>query len=277
MKPRVSRVLLPVAVALTSSLLCAQADASMKKENKDATPGQQEYTKLTAEFDAAREQWLAQRKEVQTSEAYRKARADRDAAAIRALSRSIPSPPDADFLPRFRAAAAKYESQPVEAQFLVWAALHGSPGSKAEGDVTPQLLDRHLESPEMLKLVRRWNRLPGSLGRERTREVLDTVIEKSSQPELQAEALYARAQLASRGRDVSDAAKKAAAADLERVIALAPESLAGLKAKGPEFEKTRLQIGMVAPEIVGEDLFGKPIALSDFRGKVVVLDFWGDW
>jgi peroxiredoxin len=37
------------------------------------------------------------------------------------------------------------------------------------------------------------------------------------------------------------------------------------------------QIGNPAPEIEGDDLDGKPMKLSDFRGKVVVLDFWGDW
>lgn len=41
--------------------------------------------------------------------------------------------------------------------------------------------------------------------------------------------------------------------------------------------KESLKIGEVAPEIVGVDLNGKPMKLSDFRGKVVVLDFWGDW
>ncbi len=32
-----------------------------------------------------------------------------------------------------------------------------------------------------------------------------------------------------------------------------------------------------APEIVGTDVDGKPMKLSDFRGKIVMLDFWGDW
>jgi hypothetical protein len=36
-------------------------------------------------------------------------------------------------------------------------------------------------------------------------------------------------------------------------------------------------IGKVAPEIEGEDLDGKGFKLSDYRGKVVVLDFWGHW
>lgn len=38
-----------------------------------------------------------------------------------------------------------------------------------------------------------------------------------------------------------------------------------------------LAIGALAPEIVGKDHRGKSMKLSDYRGKVVVLDFWGDW
>jgi len=38
-----------------------------------------------------------------------------------------------------------------------------------------------------------------------------------------------------------------------------------------------LEIGKVAPEIEAEDVYGVPFKLSDYRGKVVVLDFWGDW
>ena len=36
-------------------------------------------------------------------------------------------------------------------------------------------------------------------------------------------------------------------------------------------------VGQVAPEIEGEDIDGKPLKLSDYRGKVVVLNFWGTW
>jgi cytochrome oxidase Cu insertion factor (SCO1/SenC/PrrC family) len=38
-----------------------------------------------------------------------------------------------------------------------------------------------------------------------------------------------------------------------------------------------LAIGKVAPDIVGEDIDGKAFKLSDYRGKVVVIDFWGHW
>lgn len=46
---------------------------------------------------------------------------------------------------------------------------------------------------------------------------------------------------------------------------------------GNVFELKNLRIGMVAPDIVANDLDGVEFKLSDYRGKVVVLDFWGNW
>jgi len=43
------------------------------------------------------------------------------------------------------------------------------------------------------------------------------------------------------------------------------------------FGTGKLAVGRAAPEIIGKDLDGKPMKLSDFRGKIVMLDFWGDW
>jgi len=34
------------------------------------------------------------------------------------------------------------------------------------------------------------------------------------------------------------------------------------------------QVGQAAPEIAGTDLDGHSFKLSDYRGKVVMLDFW---
>jgi hypothetical protein len=42
-------------------------------------------------------------------------------------------------------------------------------------------------------------------------------------------------------------------------------------------EIRNLGIGRPCPEIAGEDIDGKPFKLSEFKGKVVVIDFWGDW
>jgi hydrogenase maturation factor HypE len=42
-------------------------------------------------------------------------------------------------------------------------------------------------------------------------------------------------------------------------------------------EVEKFGIGMKAPEITGVDLDGVAFKLSDYQGKVVFLDFWGDW
>jgi hypothetical protein len=38
-----------------------------------------------------------------------------------------------------------------------------------------------------------------------------------------------------------------------------------------------LRVGKVAPEIAGEDVEGVQFKLSDYRGTVILLDFWGHW
>lgn len=43
------------------------------------------------------------------------------------------------------------------------------------------------------------------------------------------------------------------------------------------FELENLRVGSIAPDIEGEDAEGVPFRLSDYRGKVVLLKFWGDW
>ncbi len=52
-------------------------------------------------------------------------------------------------------------------------------------------------------------------------------------------------------------------------------SACSTRSKGPPLPNT--SVGAVAPEIEANDLDGQPLKLSDARGKVVLLVFWGDW
>jgi hypothetical protein len=49
------------------------------------------------------------------------------------------------------------------------------------------------------------------------------------------------------------------------------------RARAELFELRFLGRGKPAPEIEGEDADGKQFKLSDYKGKVVLLDFWGNW
>jgi hypothetical protein len=64
---------------------------------------------------------------------------------------------------------------------------------------------------------------------------------------------------------------------LDREIeALVKEAQGATLAAGGQ-GNTGTQVGMVAQEIEGEDIDAKKFKLSDYRGKVVLLDFWGHW
>jgi hypothetical protein len=51
----------------------------------------------------------------------------------------------------------------------------------------------------------------------------------------------------------------------------------GEKARAELFEMRHLVVGKEAPDIEGEDQAGKRFKLSDYRGKVVLLDFWSEY
>lgn len=51
----------------------------------------------------------------------------------------------------------------------------------------------------------------------------------------------------------------------------------GERAESRLFELKQLSVGNEAPEIEGQDVAGEPLKLSDYRGQVVVLTFWGHW
>ncbi|MBL8858905.1 MAG: redoxin domain-containing protein [Planctomycetes bacterium] len=51
----------------------------------------------------------------------------------------------------------------------------------------------------------------------------------------------------------------------------------GDQAQAAIHELQNLVVGKTAPDISGEDIDGVAFKLSDYRGKVVLLDFWGHW
>jgi len=49
------------------------------------------------------------------------------------------------------------------------------------------------------------------------------------------------------------------------------------RVKPPEAKVEMLKVGALAPDFPATDAAGKEVKISDFRGKVVVLDFWATW
>ncbi|HEX5053881.1 MAG TPA: redoxin domain-containing protein [Planctomycetota bacterium] len=60
-------------------------------------------------------------------------------------------------------------------------------------------------------------------------------------------------------------------------VVCAPDAFAPPPPRAPESPVAPIAIGAEAPDFPMQDADGKPIALGDYRGKVVVLDFWATW
>src|SRR5262249_56456053 len=56
-----------------------------------------------------------------------------------------------------------------------------------------------------------------------------------------------------------------------------PESDAAKRAAGKLFRYTNLVIGKPVPDFETVDADGHAFKLSDYAGKVTVIDFWGFW
>jgi hypothetical protein len=72
--------------------------------------------------------------------------------------------------------------------------------------------------------------------------------------------------------------KKDAPADTGSSTSQAGESSGG----GTEVAEASIggatvKVGDVFPELSGEDLYGKPLSIAEHKGKVILLDFFGDW
>ena len=92
--------------------------------------------------------------------------------------------------------------------------------------------------------------------------------------------LYGKEYLAELLRQDRDKTNK----EIEAVFEQAAQKYGDVKLPGGEavleraqaalFEIRHLSVGQEAPDIEGEDQDGKRFKLSDYRGKVVLLDFW---
>lgn len=93
--------------------------------------------------------------------------------------------------------------------------------------------------------------------------------------EMKARILFARYSVHDRRGDQKGA--KMAIQLLEQLEKEYAETRMGSMAKGLLFDKRYLQVGMRAPNFAGKDVDGNEIKLSDFKGRITYLVFWGFW
>ena len=170
----------------------------------------------------------------------------------------------------FQAAAKGYANTDDAVQFLTWLAM-AARKEEAGRAAFQTILATHLKSGEISRFVSLLPYLGRDLGPDAVRVLLDKLIADNPHVDVQAQALITR------GEGRREKEPEAGRADIERAAALAEDAQIAGRAKGILNELDNLQMGSVAPEIEAADLDGVTFKLSDYRGKVVVLDFWGDW
>jgi hypothetical protein len=126
-----------------------------------------------------------------------------------------------------------------------------------------------------------------NLVEERHADLRAELLEETRSGSVKGACLYAEGMAvvnAMRGGNPSDAERQSAIAAMKRARdEFGKEQDYGRSGdwatavEGPLFQLQNLYIGALAPDIEGEDLNGVEFKLSDYRGKVVLLDFWGHW
>ena len=217
------------------------------------------YQKLLDEYQKAMQEFSA---------AYRAAATDaeRDKVVKEKYPRTT-------FAQRFLELADRDPKSPVAIDALAWIVENVQQGK--ELDAALVRLRDHLDSD---KLDRVSQAMSYAVSPE-AEKMLRALIDKSPHRSVRGQATFSLGKLIHEKHGDRDAeAEKLFEAVVEKYADL--PGFRGTLGKASEamlFEIRNLSVGKPAPDIEGQDVDGKRFKLSDYRGKVVVLDFWGDW
>lgn len=185
-----------------------------------------------------------------------------------------------EYVPAFRAIAEKARGTDTAARAWIWA-LRLTVYAKEKWAITQTLLEEHMQSAVLAELTGELRSAVYEIERGPVLEALRAIVTESPHDRVRAGALYT---LGTVLLESKDSAEKAEGRDcLEAVVeeygelSYGASSTYGEAAKGYLFELDSLQIGMTAPNFETVDENGAKWQLSDYRGKVVVVDFWGFW
>jgi hypothetical protein len=239
--------------------------ADKPKPDKPATP-EQTYQAIMKDYQTAQQEFFKAYREAKTDE-------ERNKAASK-------SPNVQEYASRMMKLAQKHPKNPAAEKALVWIvqmAGYTPDGAKA----VDLLLKDHIKSKDLGVVCQSLEYSSTGNGEKLLREVL----EKSPHKDVRGQACYSLARnLKNKSERLPEDEKTAKEA--ENLFLLVTEKYKDAKhwrgtlgkaAESELFEIRNLAIGKVAPDIEGEDVDGKKFKLSDYQGKVVVLDFWGNW
>ena len=217
------------------------------------------FAALSAEYEAA-------------VAAHQKAIAETDDKTVRSELRK--NPPAVQFWARFEALAATGEGRAT-----LWLATHlREKGVKASERGAPatayfEALFQSHSAAEWFHEVIAALVNEGKIEDAKKVTLLRGVVGSATNPRTQAPALFALGQLLY-GEDATKAEGKAL---LDQVAREHTRTQWGTLARAMFITAAELEVGQPAPDFFGETIDGFGFNLSDYRGKVVLLDFYGFW
>jgi hypothetical protein len=186
-----------------------------------------------------------------------------------------------DIAPAVAEKAKKNLDHPKAVPVLMWvcsATLYEG-GNKDLGklynDTVDLLMDRFSDRKELAPLV---DYLAQDSDPEWAAKHLRKLLGKASSDDTKANATFALAKLLKNKDEASQPeAEKLFEKAIEQFGKLSGKQQLITQAKN-ELNDIKLRgIGKPVPDIAGDDLDGKAFKLSDYKGKVVLIDFWGFW
>jgi hypothetical protein len=195
-----------------------------------------------------------------------------DGKSIKAISMR---PDMGPLLAKFLAAAQEYSGDD-QATLLV-AAFRIASDQKARIEVLDLLLASHLKSKELAALGPMLGYLGAMCGPDYAKQALARIAKGSENPSVLAWIVYGE-----HNKTLETTAPSSPEFQQAKELLLAAAAKSGdadmqRRLKSTLTEKEAFGLGLVAPDIEGKDLDDVAFKLSDYRGKVVFLDYWGDW
>jgi len=193
-------------------------------------------------------------------------------------SKILADRPGKNFIPDFRAIAEKAAGTDTAAKAWMWVLRLNEGDQKLAREVIEILLGDHMQSEAIAELP---NHLRYAVEEPQAVEALRAMIAESPHDKVRAASLFTLGGLLlesgeKSARDEGRDCMEAVVAEYGDV-AYGASSTYRAAAEGFLYELDKLQIGMAAPDFETVDENGAPWKLSDYRGKVVVVDFWGFW
>lgn len=236
-----------------------------EKEEVVETPALDAVRALAEEYTASMNAFMKKTRSREFMKGFREAQKDGREAATEYLASM--GQPD-----RARYAAEMGE---VVAYSLAWTAANGD--TKARRAAMDYLFANHADS-EAIALIA--DRAGFGVPRKTAETRFRTLIKKNPHERVKGLATMSLADLLARNAKGDDTQ------EIEELYQTVIDKYASLetargaigeRAKDALFELQHLSVGKEAPEITAEDLDGVEFKLTDYRGKVVLLDFWGNW